>query len=75
MVEEYVAQNPLPQQQVQLDTRYGSQRRRVNLPEKTTKGQVLFRPEPEPKPRRQPGSIIINREKAWKSTQKLKDYL
>ena len=61
MVAEYAAQNPLPQQQIQLDTRYGSQRRRANLTKKNTKGQVLFGP--EPKPRRQPGSIIINGEK------------
>ena len=45
------------------DTHYGTQRRRVNLPRKTTKGEVLFGPEPPSKvPRRPRGAIIINGE-------------
>ena len=45
------------------DTRYGMQRRRVGLPRKTTKGDVLFGPEPPPRaPRRPVGTITIDGE-------------
>ena len=45
------------------DTRYETQRRRANLPRKTTKGEVLLGPEPPPRaPKRPPSAIIINGE-------------
>ena len=59
LVMEHAARNPTaPRVQ---DTRYGTQRRRAGLlPKKTTKGEVLFGPEPPPKaPRRPPSTIII----------------
>ena len=61
LVTEHTARNPTaPRVQ---DTRYGTQRRRANLPRKTTKGEVLFGPEPPPRaPRRPPSAIIINGE-------------
>ena len=61
MVMEHAARNPTaPRVQ---DTRYGTQRRRANLPRKTTRGEVLFGPEPSPRvPRRPRSAIIINGE-------------
>ena len=58
---EHAARNPTaPRVQ---DTRYGTQRRRANLPRKTTKGEVLFGPEPPPRaPRRPVGAITVNGE-------------
>ena len=57
---EHAAQNPTASR-VQ-DTRYGTQRRRENLPKKTTKGEVLFGPEPPPKLKRPTGVINIDGE-------------
>ena len=61
LVTEQATRNPTaPQVQ---DTRYGTQRRRANLPRKTTKREVLLGPEPPPRaPRRPPSAIIINGE-------------
>ena len=50
LVMEHAAQNPTVTR-VQ-DTRYGTQRRRANLPRKTTKGEVLFGSELLRRPRR-----------------------
>ena len=61
LVMEHVAQNPTaPRVQ---DTRYGKQRRRANLPKKTTNGKMIFGPEPPPRPKRPTvGAININGE-------------
>ena len=58
---EHAAQNPTaPRVQ---DTRYGTQRWAANPPKKTTKEEVLFRPEPPSKaPRRPVGAITVNGE-------------
>ena len=62
LVAEHAARNPPQPPRVQ-DTRYGTQRRRENLARKTTKGEVMFGPEPPPRaPRRPPRPIIINGE-------------
>ena len=61
LVMEHAARNPTaPRVQ---DTRYGTQRRRAILPRKTTKGEVLFGPEPQPRaPRRPPSAIDVDGE-------------
>lgn len=59
LVEDYARNNPTASQQDQ-DTRYGSQRRRANLPRKTRKGHTLFGPELPPKPKKLRGGIIID---------------
>ena len=62
LVTEHAARNPSQPPRVR-DTRYGTQRRRANLPRKTVKGEVLFGPEPPPRaPRRPPSAITINGE-------------
>ena len=58
LVEEHARRNPMVPQQVQ-DTMYGSQRRRANLPRRTRRGEVLYGPDPPPRPRRRPGGAII----------------
>ena len=61
LVLEYAAQHP-PVERV-IDTRYGTQRRRANLPKKDTKGRTLFGPEPTPITRRRNRAILINGER------------
>ena len=62
LVTEHATQNPPQPARVQ-DTRYGTQRRRANLPRKSVKGEVLFGPEPPPRaPRRPSSAIFINGE-------------
>ena len=75
---DHAAQNPTaPRVQ---DTRYGTQRRRANLPRKTTKGEVLFGPEPPRRPRRPIGAITIGGEnltarKALEQYPQLREFL
>ena len=62
LVTEHATRNPPQPTRVQ-DTRYGTQRRKANLPGKTVKGEVLFEPEPPSRaPRRPPSVITINGE-------------
>ena len=62
LITEHIARNPQQPPRVQ-DTRYATQRRRANLPRRTTKGEVLFGPEPPPRAhRRPPSAIVINGE-------------
>ena len=57
LVMEHAARNPTaPRVQ---DTRYRTQRRRANLPRKTTRGEVLFGPERPPRAVRRPTSAIV----------------
>ena len=55
------------------DTRYGTQRLAANLPKKNTRGQVVYGPEPAPKPRAQRGNISI-RGKRFTAKQALKEH-
>ena len=61
LVSEYAVQHP--REEIIIDTRYGTQRRRANLPKKDTKGRILFGPEPAPIPQRRNRVILINGER------------